>query len=87
MVERLLVVRPEERRGTVAAFLTIFGTLAAHTVLETARDALFLARLGASGEKASRFAPLPFVMMRRLPVPWISQSVSPCATEMTADAS
>ena len=48
MVERLLAVRPEERRGTVAAFLTIFGTLAAHTLLETARDALFLARLPAS---------------------------------------
>ena len=48
MVTRLLAVRPEERRGTVAAFLTIFGTLAAHTLLETARDALFLARLPAS---------------------------------------
>ncbi len=48
MVARLLAVRPEERRGTVAAFLTIFGTLAAHTLLETARDALFLARLPAS---------------------------------------
>jgi hypothetical protein len=44
----LLAVRPEERRGTVAAFVTIFGTLAAHTLLETARDALFLARLPAS---------------------------------------
>jgi hypothetical protein len=48
VVERLLAVRPEERRGTAAAFLTIFGTLAAHTLLETARDALFLARLPAS---------------------------------------
>jgi hypothetical protein len=48
VVARLLAVRPEERRGTVAAFLTIFGTLAAHTLLETARDALFLARLPAS---------------------------------------
>ena len=38
-------VRPEERRGTLSAFLTLFGILAAHTVLETARDALFLARL------------------------------------------
>lgn len=47
-MKRLLAVRPEERRGTVAAFLTIFGTLAAHTLLETARDALFLARLPAS---------------------------------------
>ena len=32
----------------LAAFLTIFGTLAGHTLLETARDALFLARLPAS---------------------------------------
>jgi AAA family ATP:ADP antiporter len=48
VVERLLAVRPEERRGTLAAFLAIFGTLAAHTLLETARDALFLARLPAS---------------------------------------
>jgi hypothetical protein len=48
VLTRLVAVRPEERRGTVAAFLTIFGTLAAHTLLETARDALFLARLPAS---------------------------------------
>ncbi len=41
-------LRPEARRGTRAAFLTIFGTLAGHTLLETARDALFLARLPAS---------------------------------------
>lgn len=48
MARSLAAVRPEERRGTVFAFLTIFGTLAAHTLLETARDALFLARLPAS---------------------------------------
>jgi hypothetical protein len=41
-------LRPEQRLGTRAAFLTIFGTLAGHTLLETARDALFLARLPAS---------------------------------------
>ena len=41
-------IRPEERRGAAGAFLTIFGILAAHTVLETARDALFLARLPAT---------------------------------------
>jgi len=45
---RLSEVRPEHRRSTLAAFLTIFGTLAGHTLLETARDALFLARLPAS---------------------------------------
>src|SRR5450432_984191 len=38
-------VRPGERRGAGAAFLTIFWILAGHTLLETARDALFLARL------------------------------------------
>jgi AAA family ATP:ADP antiporter len=41
-------VSPEDRRGALFAFLTIFGTLAGHTLLETARDALFLARLPAS---------------------------------------
>src|SRR6185503_6902135 len=45
MVRRLLDVRPEERRPTAVAFLALFGILAAHTILETARDALFLARL------------------------------------------
>jgi hypothetical protein len=44
----LAEVHPEKRRSTLAAFLTIFGTLAGHTLLETARDALFLARLPAS---------------------------------------
>jgi AAA family ATP:ADP antiporter len=48
MLPGLASVRPEERRGTAAAFLTIFGILASHTLLETARDALFLARLPAS---------------------------------------
>ena len=38
-------VRPDERRGAFSAFLTLFGILAAHTLLETARDALFLASL------------------------------------------
>lgn len=41
-------VRPDERRGVVGAFLVLFGLLAGHTVLETARDALFLSRLPAS---------------------------------------
>ena len=45
---RLLDVRPEERRVTLAAFLVLFGGLAAHTLLETARDTLFLTRLPAS---------------------------------------
>ena len=40
--------RPEERRGALVAFVTAFGILSAHTLLETARDALFLARLPAT---------------------------------------
>jgi AAA family ATP:ADP antiporter len=48
-MSRLLVtVRPGERRDTAAAFLTLFGFLASHSVLETARDALFLAKIPAS---------------------------------------
>jgi len=38
-------VLPEERRGVLMAFLTLLGILAAYTLLETARDALFLASL------------------------------------------
>ena len=45
MRRRLLDVRPDERRLTTIAFLALFGILAAHTILETARDAMFLARL------------------------------------------
>src|SRR5262245_48940141 len=48
MGRALTDVRPDERRLAAAAFLTLFGILAAHTVLETARDALFLARLPAA---------------------------------------
>ena len=42
------VIRPEERRDAWAAFATLFGLIASHTVLETARDALFLAKVPAS---------------------------------------
>jgi len=41
-------VRPDERRSATAAFLTLLGILASHTLLETARDALFLSRLPAT---------------------------------------
>ena len=44
----LLDVRPEERRNTGAAFATLFAVTGGHTLLETARDALFLAKLPAS---------------------------------------
>ncbi len=43
-----LDVRPEERRGALAAFVTLLGVTAGHTLLETARDALFLAKLPVS---------------------------------------
>ena len=48
MLRAFADVRPEERPGVTGAFLTLFGILAGHTLLETARDALFLARLPAS---------------------------------------
>jgi AAA family ATP:ADP antiporter len=38
-------VRPEERQGVLLAFATLLGILASYALLETARDALFLARL------------------------------------------
>ncbi|MDH3419186.1 MAG: hypothetical protein OEQ25_10195 [Gammaproteobacteria bacterium] len=41
-------VRPSERRETLGAFLTLLGFMAGHALLETARDALFLAELPAS---------------------------------------
>ncbi|MCB9463457.1 MAG: hypothetical protein H6682_07220 [Candidatus Eisenbacteria bacterium] len=41
-------IRPGERSLTSGAFATLLLTVAAHVVLETARDALFLARLPAS---------------------------------------
>jgi ATP:ADP antiporter, AAA family len=69
VVTRLLAVHPEERRGTVAAFLTIFGTLAAHTLLETARDALFLARLPAS-RLAVVYLLIALVAVGLTQVPW-----------------
>ncbi len=48
MLQAFTDLRPDERRGAALAFVTLFGILAAHTLLETARDALFLARLPAS---------------------------------------
>ncbi len=48
-IERLLnslaLVRPGERRTTAGAFLLLVAFMAGHAMLETARDALFLARL------------------------------------------
>lgn len=41
-------VRTGERQDTLAAFATLFAFLGGHAVLETARDALFLAKVPAS---------------------------------------
>lgn len=40
-------IRPDERREALGALLTLMGFMAGHALLETARDALFLARLSA----------------------------------------
>lgn len=44
----LIAIRPGERRDAWAAFLTLFGLIGSHAVLETARDALFLAKVPAT---------------------------------------
>ena len=41
-------MRPGERRDVWAAFLTLFALIASHALLETARDALFLAKIPTS---------------------------------------
>lgn len=41
-------IRPEERRATWTALTTLFGFMASHAMLETARDALFLAEKSSS---------------------------------------
>ena len=41
-------VRPDERRDVAGAFLTLFAFMTGHALLETARDALFLASLPAT---------------------------------------
>lgn len=44
-MSRIVDLRPGERRAFVAAFSVLLLTVAGHTLLETARDALFLAQL------------------------------------------
>lgn len=48
MLGALGTVRADERRDAFGAFLTLLGFMAGHSLLETARDALFLAELPAS---------------------------------------
>lgn len=43
----LLEIRKEDRRDALIAVATLFGAMAAHAMLETARDALFLSALPA----------------------------------------
>ena len=47
-LRRFLDVRPEERRNTFAAFATLLLVTTGHTLLETARDAFFLAKMPVS---------------------------------------
>ncbi len=47
MVERLLGIRQHDRRDTAVGFVTLLVLMAGHAILETARDALFLATLPA----------------------------------------
>jgi AAA family ATP:ADP antiporter len=44
----LFDIRPDERRNTFAAFGTLLAITTGHTLLETARDAFFLAKMPAS---------------------------------------
>ena len=48
MLGGFVQVRPDERRATLIAFFTLLGVMAAHGLLETARDALFLAKIPAT---------------------------------------
>jgi AAA family ATP:ADP antiporter len=45
VASRLFDVRPDERRPATLAFLALLGITAAHTLIETARDALFLTKV------------------------------------------
>jgi ATP/ADP translocase len=47
VIARLLGIHPEDRRDAGVAFFTLLGVMMAHSLLETARDALFLSRLPA----------------------------------------
>jgi AAA family ATP:ADP antiporter len=55
VLRALASIRASERRDTWLAFATLLGLVASHTILETARDGLFLSRLPATR--------LPYVYM------------------------
>ena len=44
-IRRLLRLRKDEQRSALSAFVVLFHMIAGHTILETARDALFLERM------------------------------------------
>jgi AAA family ATP:ADP antiporter len=47
-LRNLFAIRPNEQRDVWTAFVTLFGVIGSLTVLETARDALFLSRIPAT---------------------------------------
>src|SRR5256885_9976417 len=47
-IKRIVDVREGEGVPAAQAFFTLFGLIAGHTILETARDALFLQKLPAN---------------------------------------
>ncbi|AKU97676.1 transporter, putative [Labilithrix luteola] len=44
----MFAIRSDERRDVWAGFVTLFGLISGHAILETARDALFLAKVPAT---------------------------------------
>lgn len=54
--KRWVEVRRDERRSVGVTFATLFAIVAGHSILETARDALFLAKLPASQLPIAYFA-------------------------------
>lgn len=56
---RLFDIRAEERRAASLAFFALLGITAAHTLVETARDALFLARVPVEHLRRRSSAPRP----------------------------
>jgi AAA family ATP:ADP antiporter len=57
VLAKLLGIRPEDRRDTFVAFATLVAILAAHSMLETARDALFLEKL------SPEYLPLAYIVI------------------------
>ncbi|MEL6547669.1 MAG: hypothetical protein AAFQ82_23800, partial [Myxococcota bacterium] len=56
ILRRWVEVRRDERRAIAVTFVTLFAMVAGHSILETARDALFLAKIPASQLPIAYFA-------------------------------